>query len=483
MRDSSIDEIRTDAFNLSDDVAFPGQCHCDHENDAAAADDDAKHRQCSAEFVRAQRLKSKMPGLVPVFGFVSYVGHGSDFSLARTKSRELFRFLQVFQPRFRFLASRIELQSSAVLFGRFGAFALSLVETPEPLARGSMRRPIAAVGRAGEVGLQILFGMRRINRRKHSIHAAIVSQARIVGIYGRGSVNSGLQIRGLILLYVVFGCVEIGFHGLGLRGKGLLVFAFGGIVFLGYLGLVKGSREMPLDRIDRSDRFHLGFGFVLIAADNPRGVNIEFLEVTAGRDVRRVCGNGVFKLLLHFLGKEKTALAVGFSAIGAAEPQMVIGVLGIEPDGFFAIGDGIVVVMQFVIAAAEPVSEFGVIRIRDHCHLQCGNSARKVSGIVLAYGVLERGGSVRRKAGCHGAAACCKWNEKKHCDRDCPQQLVSAVHYILASVARTSMPSFNTCMSPGSTTLSPSCRPLITSYFCALAIPTVMSRRWILSPL
>src|SRR5580704_2688566 len=87
-----------------------------------------------------------------------------QFRLARTKSRELFRFLQVFQPRLRFLASRVELQSSAVLFGRFGAFALRLVKTPEPLARGSMRRPIAAVGRAGEVRLQILFGMRRIDR-------------------------------------------------------------------------------------------------------------------------------------------------------------------------------------------------------------------------------------------------------------------------------------------------------------------------------
>src|SRR5579864_5174845 len=126
-----------------------------------------------------------------------------------------------------------------------------------------------------------------INRRKHSVHAAIVSQARIVGIYGRGSVNSGLQIRGFVLLYIVVGRVEIGFHGLGLRGKGLLVFAFGGIVFLGYLGLVKGSREMPVDWIERSDRFHLGFGFVLIAADNPGGVDIEFLEVAASRDVRR----------------------------------------------------------------------------------------------------------------------------------------------------------------------------------------------------
>src|SRR5579862_3875013 len=86
------------------------------------------------------------------------------FRLSRMNFRELFRFLQVFQPRLRFLASRIELQSSAVLFGRFGAFALRLVKTPEPLARSSMRRPIAAVGRAGEVGLQILFGMRRIDR-------------------------------------------------------------------------------------------------------------------------------------------------------------------------------------------------------------------------------------------------------------------------------------------------------------------------------
>src|SRR5579862_3179410 len=92
MRDSGIDEIRTNTFNLSDDVAFPGQCHGDHENDAAAADDDAKHRQRGAKLIRAQRLESEIPGLVPICGFASYVGHGSDFRLPGWISGSYFDF-------------------------------------------------------------------------------------------------------------------------------------------------------------------------------------------------------------------------------------------------------------------------------------------------------------------------------------------------------------------------------------------------------
>ena len=73
MRDSGIHEIGADAFNLSDDVAFSGERHRDDEHDAAAADDDAEHRQRGAELIRTQRLKSEIPGLVPICGFASYV--------------------------------------------------------------------------------------------------------------------------------------------------------------------------------------------------------------------------------------------------------------------------------------------------------------------------------------------------------------------------------------------------------------------------
>ena len=73
MCESGIHEIGADAFDLSDDVAFAGECHGDDENDTAATDNDAEHRQPSPEFIRPERLKREMKGLVPIFGFVSHV--------------------------------------------------------------------------------------------------------------------------------------------------------------------------------------------------------------------------------------------------------------------------------------------------------------------------------------------------------------------------------------------------------------------------
>lgn len=49
------------------------KCHGDDEDDAAATDDDAEHRQPSPEFIRPKRLKREMKGLVPIFEFVSQV--------------------------------------------------------------------------------------------------------------------------------------------------------------------------------------------------------------------------------------------------------------------------------------------------------------------------------------------------------------------------------------------------------------------------
>ena len=73
MCESGIHEIGADAFYLSADVAFAGECHGDDENDTAATDNDAEHRQPSPEFIRPERLKREMKGLVPIFGFVSQV--------------------------------------------------------------------------------------------------------------------------------------------------------------------------------------------------------------------------------------------------------------------------------------------------------------------------------------------------------------------------------------------------------------------------
>src|ERR1700741_2298918 len=122
---------------------------------------------------------------------------------------------------------------------------------------------------------------------------------------------------------------------------------------------------------------------------------------------------------------------------------MIIGILGVELDGLFAIRNRVVVIVQFVVAAAKPVNNLSVVRIGDRRHLQSGDSARIVSGVELTHGVLEGSGGLRRKAGCREAAAYCKLKQKKHRDKNRPQHLLSAVHYCLASVARTSMPSRN----------------------------------------
>ena len=73
MREPGIHQIGADTLNLSDDVVFSSKSHRDHEHGAAAAYDDAEHRQSRAEFVRPERLKRKMSGLAPIFGFGSYV--------------------------------------------------------------------------------------------------------------------------------------------------------------------------------------------------------------------------------------------------------------------------------------------------------------------------------------------------------------------------------------------------------------------------
>src|ERR1700757_381159 len=175
--------------------------------------------------------------------------------------------------------------------------------------------------------------MRRINCRKHAIYSAVVGQAGIVGIHGRCSVDGSLELSGLVLLHKIIGGIEIGMHFIRFYGESLLVFAFGGILFLGHLGIVEGPREMSLDRIDRSDRFHLGFGFVLVPADDPWRVNIKFFEIAASGNVRWVRGDGIFKFLFHLFREEKTVFSIGLSAVRAAEPQMVIGIFGIVLDG------------------------------------------------------------------------------------------------------------------------------------------------------
>ena len=73
MREAGIHEIGANAFDLSDDVKLADECHGDDKNDTAATDNDTDHRQPSPEFIRPERLKREMKGLVPIFVFVSKV--------------------------------------------------------------------------------------------------------------------------------------------------------------------------------------------------------------------------------------------------------------------------------------------------------------------------------------------------------------------------------------------------------------------------
>ena len=61
--------------------------------------------------------------------------------------------------------------------------------------------------------------------------------------------------------------------------------------------------------------------------------------------------HGRLKCLFYFSGNKETVVLFRFSAIGSAEPSVVLRILWIQFDRFFAVCNSIVVVAELVIRA------------------------------------------------------------------------------------------------------------------------------------
>ena len=130
---------------------------------------------------------------------------------------------------------------------------------------------------------------------------------------------------------------------------------------------------MTCDGIKRCNGVHLRLGFVLIAAHHPRRLQIVFFQVAPCRDIVRVQLHRFFEFLFYFSRVGKTAVAVRFAAVDSAQPLMVDGILGIERDGLLACRNRIVIIVQFVIGAAQPVVSLRAVGILRDGGLQGGD--------------------------------------------------------------------------------------------------------------
>ncbi len=56
-------------------------------------------------------------------------------------------------------------------------------------------------------------------------------------------------------------------------------------------------------------------------------------------------------------------LSISFYPVGLAQPHVIVGVLGGERHRFLALGNGVIKVTGFIVAAAEPVISVGILGI------------------------------------------------------------------------------------------------------------------------
>ena len=192
-----------------------------------------------------------------------------------------------------------------------------------------MRRPIAAVRRAGQVGFQILFSLGEIVVRQHQRYSANVRQPRIVRAHLRGGLNRALHVGRFVLFLKESDDFKIRIDLGRFGGQHVPVFLLGQIHFLGIFDVVERARQMALDRIDGRNRIHLLRRFVLVPADHPRSLNQIFFQISPRRQVRRIQLHRHFKFLFHFSRVGKAAIAIRFPAINPPQPLVIHRILGV----------------------------------------------------------------------------------------------------------------------------------------------------------
>src|SRR6185369_2454368 len=110
--------------------------------------------------------------------------------------------------------------------------------------------------------------------------------------------------------------------------------------------------------------------FIATASDHGRSGAIELGEIGACFNVLRRELNGLFELRDYFLGETETgkrSTVIGLVSIGATEPEVILGDVGLELNCAFAVCDGVVVVLSVVVGLAQLAERFSVPRIRSYC--------------------------------------------------------------------------------------------------------------------
>src|SRR5437588_2669954 len=144
----------------------------------------------------------------------------------------------------------------------------------------------------------------------------------------------------------------------GINGGAIFLFR-SGVVFI----FLSDASLDPVRHgwIQRSEEFNLGERFIFAAADNAGRFQIKLSKVGAGFPTVGRELDGALEFGAHFArqsgGLEETG-AVRLLAVGAAEPQMVETVVGIEHGRFFAGGNTGVPSAEFKMRAAEQVVAF-----------------------------------------------------------------------------------------------------------------------------
>ncbi len=101
-----------------------------------------------------------------------------------------------------------------------------------------------------------------------------------------------------------------------------------------------------------------------------------------------------FEFLFYFPRVGKTAVAIRFAAVDSAQPLMVNGIFGIERDGLLGCRNRIVIIVEFVIGASQPVVSLRAVGILRDGRLQRGNRRGIISRVELPLRSLNLGRGV-----------------------------------------------------------------------------------------
>jgi hypothetical protein len=293
-------------------------------------------------------------------------------------------------------APGIEAQRFAILRDRFGALALRFERSAQPFERIGTIGPIAALRRRADVVRQEAFGTGEIRALKKYCDAAKIIEARVRGINRGGALNGQFKIGGAARALKKAGDFKIGLNALRFLLQELAVDFFGLCRFFLDMKNIHGAREAAFDGIEKGNGFHLPARIVLVAAGNPGSVHFILGKIAVRGNVRGIEPHGSLKFFLDLAGEREAVLAVGFFAVGAAEPLMIERAFGLELNSALEGGNGGIEIEEFVGAASEPEMNLGIIGGFFERGLKCFRGGDVVAGVETFFGSAKVSGVIER---------------------------------------------------------------------------------------